>query len=61
MTHLTDAAIRESLKSKGLGDDKVDIKEFGEILKFVPLSQSFHALVSWQLSSVLQSGAECQR
>ncbi|KAK5061232.1 hypothetical protein LTR84_007774 [Exophiala bonariae] len=31
MTHLTNAAIRESLKSRGLGDDKVDTFEFGEI------------------------------
>lgn len=31
MTHLTNAGIRESLKSKGLGDDKVDSVEFGEI------------------------------
>ncbi|KEF60948.1 uncharacterized protein A1O9_02512 [Exophiala aquamarina CBS 119918] len=31
MTHLTNAGIRESLKSKGLGDDKVDSTEFGEI------------------------------
>jgi len=35
MTHLTNAGIRESLKSKGLGDDKVDTFEFGEIRKYV--------------------------
>jgi hypothetical protein len=40
MTHLTNAAIRESLKSKGLGDDKVDSFEFGEIKKYcVPLTR----------------------
>jgi len=32
MTHLTNDAIRKSLKSAGLGDEKLDTMEFGEIL-----------------------------
>jgi hypothetical protein len=31
MTHLTNAAIRQSLKDGGLGDEKTDTYEFGEI------------------------------
>jgi hypothetical protein len=31
MTHLTNAAIRQGLKDAGLGDEKVDTYEFGEI------------------------------
>ena len=34
MTHLTNAAIREDLKNKGLGDEKVDSFEFGEIKEY---------------------------
>ena len=34
MTHLTNAAVREDLKKKGLGDDKVDSVVFGEIKEY---------------------------
>jgi hypothetical protein len=33
MTHLTNDAIRKGLKKAGLGDDKVDSFEFGEIIE----------------------------
>jgi len=33
MTHLTNAAIRKALKEQGLGDEKLDTYEFGEILE----------------------------
>jgi hypothetical protein len=33
MTHLTNDAIRSSMKSRGLGDEKLDTFEFGEILE----------------------------
>jgi hypothetical protein len=35
MTHLTNDAIRKSLKSAGLGDEKTDTMEFGEILEYL--------------------------
>jgi hypothetical protein len=31
LTHLTNDAVRKSLKEAGLGDDKLDSYEFGEI------------------------------
>lgn len=35
MTHLTNDAIRDSLKKRGLSDEKVDTMEFGEIKEYV--------------------------
>ncbi|EHL03210.1 hypothetical protein M7I_0723 [Glarea lozoyensis 74030] len=39
MTHLTNDAIRSSMKSRGLGDEKLDTFEFGEILKFLVVEE----------------------
>jgi len=35
MTHLTNDAIRKTLRIQGLGDEKLDTLEFGEISEYV--------------------------
>jgi len=35
MTHLTNEAIRQTLKASGLGDEKAETFEFGEIKEYV--------------------------
>jgi hypothetical protein len=41
MTHLTNAAIRQSLKDGGLGDEKLETYEFGEIREYATPSCKF--------------------